>query len=566
MAQTLPSLTLRWHNGHGEVSAPAPLPGLDTLVSAQIPPIDVLPGMGFDVLDVVKAGVNLVKNPLGALADIVRAGLGEAALAGMRAIGWGWLGAFADVVDDFGLLISAGWRLLERLPVIGGALQMVRHMGDNFLDTLAYELFGQRGNPGDPPRGNITCARQLPSSDRLSGGSLDYQQFVAVPSGVEIGRQIANLILPLMPEIWRFEDDAPPVEWRTLEGNADSPSLYPGNQLNWDIDDEYAEHPRRQSPGRPYLKIWKLSDRRILAEIGALRLSSFWPCSRPDSPLHFEHEGDGERGFAHFQVDPIDASGNLNPAADKAVIRLTGLIGWGHGKPYAFGWDRLNRSDNGRVRMSTARGSHAVNILEGPGRSGTGFVNWLQSDYYPGPGTAGATASASMKIATDPEEVLNMYFGRQYYGFARSTEMRWGDRSPSGASDKGYELYKDDCDALGKVNIGGEFPLLELPSSGPGSADRCGCGLNHRCSPPAAAPSDPLSPEQIAASVETTDEVPSLVQPDYTVTSTVLCPQTLFLRRTQNNYGLARDFLRWTGAQRPIPRYHYVGCILTKAP
>lgn len=580
MAKTLASLSLRWHNGRGAIGVAAPLPGMDTIIGAQRLPIDVLPGMGLDILDVIKAGVELVNNPLDALSGMIGAVLGEGGLAIMRTIGRRWLKVTADILDDLGLLLRAGWELLEQCPLIGGFLQMVSHMGENFLDSLAYELLGGRADPANPPRGNIRCWRQIPASDTVGGGRLDYQQFRALPQGTEIARQIASLIRPLLPEIWRFEDDTPPVDWHQLCSSSKDPVIRGGSgSMNWDIDDDEAELRVRPSAGLPYLKAWKYNDRRIVVEIGAIRLGSFWPCSQANSALTFEHEGDGERCYAHFQVDPLDDSGNLSRCAEKAVLRLTGLVGWGHGHAYPVAWDRITIGASGRAQLSTSRGSHAVSGVVGPAYSGSGLA-FFATDFYPGQGMSGVTSDSDGYIETESEHLLNLYYAIRYYGYADvpGAKMCWGNRSPAYVTSKGYDVYSEGCGSGDAVDYFAEFPLLDVPGAEESTEGTCACGEKHEplpCRPttdecdtkchPIPTLSEPSIPDK-PGGVESpcscaTDELLPAPSEDVEQSGYSLCPVTLYSRRTGAAYGLAADFLKWSGVQRVVPWYTMVDVI-----
>lgn len=504
MATPLPSLQPRWLPSRGPIGAigASPLPAVVVGPQPRLP--EARPGLGFDAMDFVRFGAALAAAPRSAWLELGRAGMGDALLGGLRAFS----GSAADWLGEAVAKGALAWRLLEGLPGLGPLLRTFSGIADNFFDSLAYELLGLRGDPGDPPRGDIRCAAELPSLERFGTGALNYTAFSALPSGTEIAVQIDWLLRALLPGVWMFADDSPPVSFSELEVNALPPSPYgaPFTRAHWDIDDAEVEDPSRVRPGRPYAKAWKLGARRIGVEVGFLRLASFYPCARPTGLMTLLHEGDGERYYAHIQVDPVDQDGNFLAGSARATARLTGLVGTGHEETWRYNWRSFMRDEDGRARISAARGSHALSVLEGPTRAGSTFKGWLATDFYPGPSVQGTHRATSIAIADDREEIISLYYGRQMLGFPRGKTMKWGNRGTLGIAGvgfggTGYDLWRDDCEKLDALLA---FPLLALPEPA-AQGDACGFGRPHTCAPPTALPDDSEDDGDRAAAVRTTD-------------------------------------------------------------
>jgi hypothetical protein len=302
------------------------------------------PGLGFDVLDVVQAGIDLVKDPLAFGADLFKDLLGEGLLA-LGSLAGGWFGGFLDALDRWGALISAGWDLLKEIPVLGDWLASAESMFDNFLDTLWFELTGTRTDIDDPGRGDVHCVGDLPRV----GGSIDwYTWYRLTPHGGEdIAASVQAIISAVFPRVYRFADDAPRVSPSTFMLN----STWRASDSTWDVDDDFARDPGRHPAAAPYVRAYKVSHRRLLVEVGGPYACSFWPCSRSDGELAFEHEGDGEAFFLNIQIDP--ANGDME-GDTLGRATLTGIVTKGHSATHWYGWDTL-RLDGGRAVVTIAR-------------------------------------------------------------------------------------------------------------------------------------------------------------------------------------------------------------------
>lgn len=366
------------------------------------------PSWGLDVLDLVRAGVELATDPLAFGAELMRGVLGEGLDWARRKLD-GLLDRVAPWVDDVSLALVALWEVCSVLPVTGPFIAAIEQMVSNFCDMVVFTLMGDVADPSNPDVGNLTCPGQLP----VYSGSLKYQDFKKLIAGEEIALRISSALVELLPTYYVFRDDAPPLSWATFEGRA---TLREGH---WDVDDDFATDMNRQhslEPNPPlYVKAWKLNDRRILAEVGPLRCISFLPCSRVDEALVYEHEGDGEPFYAHIQVDPTDPA---SPAdSELATLRLTGLIGQGHSEKHLFDWKQIEVR-GARAGIGAARGSHATSVGQGRVRAGAdSFKNLLNVDYFPEPGETNVTTLRGFRIETDSTVLAHLYeSGGEYWG------------------------------------------------------------------------------------------------------------------------------------------------------
>ena len=357
---------------------------------------DFGPGLGFDLLDLARMGVDLVTDPMGVLADLAKAGLGELITA--------IPGRFIDFLDDWGGLLLGGWHLLEQFPVIGRLMSIVRGLATNFIDRIIFQLLGDVSDIYHPKVNPFKCPGALPTSK----GQLKFHGFYdAIPNGTEIAKRIMSILQEVLPTVYVFEDDAPALSWEGFDVVATKSRA----SKQWDIDDRYVTDTGYQHglPGSKtmYVKAWKLSNRRILVEVGQLRCVSFIGCTRPTSPLVFEHEGDGERFYAHLQVDPTNT---MTPTtSEKAVVRLTGLVGTAHDGAFWYRWNQLNAHGD-RATLGVARGSHGTSVATG--RATMGDAHWylaLVLDYYPGPGDGGAGGSREFVAEDQPAILKHLY-------------------------------------------------------------------------------------------------------------------------------------------------------------
>lgn len=331
---------------------------------------------------------------------LVSFALRDAATYGAHRLGFLALGDAWPKV--FGSLATT-WVILRDTPFIGDFLRSAESLAANFFDTMAYWITGQMIGFNDAPPGNVPCRRLLPITQarillRASGSSSQYPDFLSVPHRGEITWQIESLLEEIAPVVFEFIDDSPSISIATMLDHGE----WGGDdkKRNLDMHDETHDPTflARERKG-PYLHAWKLDDRHFVVGAGFLRAMSYWGAPHPDNELVLEHEGDGEHAYLVFQVDEIDVSEG-EPRLGRA--RPVRVLAGAHGHDRVYDWDKLNVIDR-RVRLTIARGSHAISIVEGRQQASPRFP--FNADYHAGPNTQGCSAGHSHLIADEVQAV-----------------------------------------------------------------------------------------------------------------------------------------------------------------
>lgn len=489
----LPSLALRHHSGHATapVSRGTPI----ALKVAKVVASQALgPRLGADVLDLVEAGMKLVQDPVAFGQELFKDALG----AGLSGVGdWlGGLGSFGakldgilDTIDEWlaeGLLV---WDLLKEFPVIGDYLRSAERFLDLALDSLFLELFGMRLDPNDPPRGDLACPGELPTAE----APIDWVRWQDIGCGEEVALRLQEVLEPLVPTIWHYADDSLPVDWDYFEEHCSRGPTR--DERSWRVEEAYArnpERPRSRAP-YPYMAAYKLTDRRILVELGFLRMGSFYPWSSPSAGYLYEHQGDGERLYLVVQVDPVGD-------ALTAKATLIGVIGTGHGERWAYAWRHLRTGPDGRILATISRGSHATGILSGLVQSGNdGLLNFFGTECYPDPDDDDCAYGSSVNLPVDDDQdgthALKMVYGSALYyeteGWGDDPEIHWGDETTFVGVSSGYKAWDGapDSEIVAKAMA---FDLLDNTSASPT------CPNGPTC-PTCAAKEHPAGPESAGA-------------------------------------------------------------------
>lgn len=368
----------------------------------------------------------VVKNPVAAISTLLKAG----AIAGLNRLGLRLLGS--RWLKILGLAIAA-WKVLRHVPGIGKYLRMIETFASNFFDTLGLYLGGDLPGFFDAPPGNIDCPGRLPESSGFilldDGGS---QGFLHLPERADVTYPLRWVLEEFAPLVYSFADDTPAVTIDELVAHSlgwvggdlvkdkDLEKLLPDNPKNedkiysppgpgepspsvlrLDLDNSYAQDPRRPVPSGPYLSAWKVSDRLVQVEVGFLRAVSFLGHPDPRRALVFEHEGDGERVYIYLQIDCVSGTDRTDQLPQLGKARVLCVVGTGHKHKRKYCWDRLHFEQGSHVRVTIARGSHATSIASGPMPSSPGILGIMNSDCYAGPQISGSRASTQHVIADE---------------------------------------------------------------------------------------------------------------------------------------------------------------------